>query len=1076
MSQTQERQNRSIKRTLCIGLGGTGRDVLMRIRRLIIDRYGKLSELPILSFVHIDTDKSATQISGLRTGKTYRGEDILFRDAEKVTATMTSIDINNIVQGLEHRSAYERQGPYDHIGCWLPPQILKDLKAIEEGAKGIRPVGRLAFFHNYRKIKAAIETADKLTRGHDAILVKKGFIVEPGLNIFIVGSLCGGTGSGMFLDVAYTLRRMYGEKGAQMFSYLIISPDLYGNTPNMNANTYAALKELNYYTTPETEFKACYDPQNLEIVQEKRPPFDYVYLVSNQTANDYKITEKSKLANVIASKIILDFCSEVTPFLKEPKDNFLTHLLKSDEHPRPNVQRYLTFGLAALYFPRDLTVQTSLNLIRLKLLKFWLQGEGQNPDPKDLLERFLMQWQSDRSRKDIFTLKLEEVTQEGNKTFTQNLNNWRNNLENKILECTSKEEREEIIQQLPRTFREQFRTVQSGETESNRGMWLTNLQQNRSRITDKLQQDITHFLSELLNPNYPDFSLNSGRSWLEALLTELNSSQRNIEEKIQNLGGMHRLEDVERKWKDSEQRIEDIESQGRLFIFNKNKQNMSKFQDESKTGIGQVYTLIKHNFEVCLHKEGLEIVRDLQKYVQLLINQGSNFSVILNNLKNFYDKKESDLRQLKSDEMTGEAIFGEEDTDEYYHSLLPDNEGRSQLVSVSGKINEKVGLGESLVNFLIRDRLIDEEQLCKEIDETVDQIFASRSLNVVQSVIKRFMNTYSLCDREIRLKQIFLEAEPLLPLNLADSYFFDEPGKHLKLIGFKQTDELEVQQFKNLLIKDLGISDNVLKPTQTEDEIIIVNEYAGFPLRLIHGLEQMRQQYYRQHHFDCLLLHNDYSTLFTDIIPPEARKIEELQDIFYPCLALDILKYNPETNSYDFQYYDKLHDIYDIANLSYVWSEALEQLANLNDMANTLKIGLEEKINQLKAQPYLWEKEDLPKLRKFARKITDLPETDPNYPYKATAVGTRETLNTSAKEGIILRFLRRLEAEISYGQKQSPTQTIYALPQSEIINSINSTNHEQENMAKLEKLMDWYEQGKLTEEEFKAAKKKILNL
>jgi hypothetical protein len=49
-------QTRAIKRTIIIGLGGTGRDVLMRIRRFIIDKYGKLSNLPVVSFVHIDTD------------------------------------------------------------------------------------------------------------------------------------------------------------------------------------------------------------------------------------------------------------------------------------------------------------------------------------------------------------------------------------------------------------------------------------------------------------------------------------------------------------------------------------------------------------------------------------------------------------------------------------------------------------------------------------------------------------------------------------------------------------------------------------------------------------------------------------------------------------------------------------------------------------------------------------------------------------------------------------------------------------------------------------------------------------
>ncbi|MFM6402283.1 MAG: tubulin-like doman-containing protein, partial [Planktothrix sp.] len=78
--QANDYQLQGVQRTICIGLGGTGRDVLMRIRRLIVEKYGDLTELPIVSFVHIDTDKTATQSASLKTGNTYRGVDLSFRD------------------------------------------------------------------------------------------------------------------------------------------------------------------------------------------------------------------------------------------------------------------------------------------------------------------------------------------------------------------------------------------------------------------------------------------------------------------------------------------------------------------------------------------------------------------------------------------------------------------------------------------------------------------------------------------------------------------------------------------------------------------------------------------------------------------------------------------------------------------------------------------------------------------------------------------------------------------------------------------------------------------------------------
>ena len=196
----EEKQLRSINRTICIGLGGTGRDVLMRIRRLIADRYGNFKQLPVISFVHIDTDKATSRITDLRTGNFYHGIDLRFTDAERVSAVMSRSEVNNMVQELSRPSSnYEGSpGVYKNLQEWFPPQLLKNLKAIDEGAQAIRPVGRLAFFHNYRKIKQALISAEQRTRGHDSFLLKKGLRVANKLNIFVVGSLCGGTGSGVF--------------------------------------------------------------------------------------------------------------------------------------------------------------------------------------------------------------------------------------------------------------------------------------------------------------------------------------------------------------------------------------------------------------------------------------------------------------------------------------------------------------------------------------------------------------------------------------------------------------------------------------------------------------------------------------------------------------------------------------------------------------------------------------------------------------------------------------------------------------------------------------------------------------
>ncbi|MTJ32581.1 tubulin-like doman-containing protein [Aphanizomenon sp. UHCC 0183] len=1074
-ASAKETQSRGINRTICIGLGGTGRDVLMRIRRLIVDRYGDLNKLPIVSFVHIDTDKAATQVTGIRTGSTYHGVDLSFKEAEKVGATMSSRDVTMFVEGLERRSEYSNYGPYDHIGRWFPPGLLRDIGAIEDGAKCIRPVGRLAFFHNYQKIKTSIVTAENRTRGHESFLLKSGLRIEPGLNIFVVGSLCGGTGSGMFLDVAYSLRDIYRDETAKIFGYLVISPDLYGNTNKMITNTYAALKELNYYSTPGTTFEAVYDLENSVIVQNKKEPFDYAYLISNKTLGEYQILTQGKLCNVIAHKIALDFSGELAPVIKSNRDNFKEKMIESDKHPRRNTQRYLTFGLSAIYFPRDTIIEIALTKVGLELVRFWLNGKGQSPDPINLLEQFLIQhnWHNDLGKRDGLTNKLAESVEESNKTFSNSLKTWQNKLSRLIAECRNKDDRTNIRQQLAAEFYKQFRTVQPGETESIRGYWLTKLMQATPKITKELNRNIDDYVMQLLTPVDPNFSIKNTRNWLDSLRHELHKYQGDLQEKITDFGGIKRLEDVERKWENTEQTIEDMENKlGIPFVDFKN----IPFQDECKKVMQEVYKIIKHNFELTVLQETLKIVNQLQKQVQEKEKQIAAFSSLVEDLESAYEKEERELKQLNFDEMSGEAIFDTEDIELCYQTMIPENDVCPQLVLASSALTEENGRGASLAFFLNIERTT-HSQLKQEIDLKIDSLFAFRGSNIVTSVIKRFMQKYSLAARSTRLAQIMQEGQPLLRLNLNDPYFRDETGKSSKLVGHKNTDELEVKQFKSLLTQDLSVQQSELKEVQADDEILIVNEYAAFPLRLISSLERMRNPYLREQNSGTSFLHNDYRASFPDIIPPDARRMEELEDIFYPCLALELLTENQDTQELEFKHYDSFQDSYYTAAVSANWMQALEDLANNRNIADTLQKILDDTISQMENNPKLWENEYLPKLRQFPDKLKQIPEDSPNFPHIQKVYNNQDTV----RKGIINRFLEKMEAKFRNTNSILPrnntgTQTAIV---GEIVSHSpqdNTGNQNQDKLrSELERLKELFDNNLVTQEYYEIQMQKILD-
>lgn len=1008
-------QGQGISRTICIGLGGTGRDVLMRIRRLIVDRYGDLESFPIVSFVHIDTDKAAIQGSNMKSGNTYRGVDLTFKPSEQVNATMDTNAINSFVQGMEQRLTYGRESPYDHIGLWFPPQLVRNIKAVEDGAKGIRPVGRLAFFHNYQNIKKTIENAEGRTRGKEAMMLQqRGLRIEKGLSIFVVGSLCGGTGSGMFLDVAYSLRKNYGDQGAQIVAYLVICPKLYGDSPNIIANTYAALKELNHYTNSGTTFQACYDKQSAAVVNESRPPFEYTYLISHQNSEDYEILDGRKLCNVIAHKIALDFSGELAPVVKGMRDNFLQHMLQWDSHPRPNPQRYLTFGLAAIYFPRYVISQIALTRISNNLVTYWLNGEGQSPDPQVALDRFLKQWHGNLQQRDGLNSRLEAAVEEGDRTFDTYINSWKGRLERSTDDIKNKDDRQALKGNLIRELREQFRKVQPGETENTRGIWLTRLQQVSPEIEKKFKEEIDNFLAEVMIPGKPDFSIKTGRDWLDALRTELELHQRQLEEEITNFRGMKKSEDLEKKWQSGEISLEEIENKNYIFG-GKNKD----FQQELKKILRAGHDLIRHNFNLIVRQLTLESIKNLQAHIRDQSTDLSNFNRLVANVKSAYEAEERELAQLNFDEMSGEAIFDIEDIEICYKALMPEKEYRSQLDLISKQITDSLLVKDSLAFVMNR---VTQEQLQEETKKVIDHLFGKQSSQTITSVIKRFLQKYPTSNRIARLTQVRREAQPLLKLNASDPYFYKTSAKESELIGFKDTDDQEVKQFRLDLTSNLAISEDKLKPTQAEEEILMVTEYAGFPLRLIQGLEEMRNPYLREVNVHGSFLHNDYRTVFTDIIPPDVALMEGLQDIFYPCLALGLIRRSSEDNSLEFTYYDELRYSTNQAKLSPVWDQALEILANHPDMQRALDQLLQNVINQIKQQSQQWKENYLPKLENFVAQVKQLPQENPNYPYKDTVIGRTGTIENPGKEGIINRFRKKMESPNGSSMNTSTNQ------------------------------------------------------
>ena len=125
-----EARLRGISKSIVIGLGGTGHKIVLDVRKRLVEKYGTLDVIPIVSFIQVDTDGAV-----LARNLNY-SEEVNLRRAEVIHAS---------VAGVENLK--NRLNDYPHLRSWLKPSALTG--DIYQGAGAIRAQGRLAYFWNY---------------------------------------------------------------------------------------------------------------------------------------------------------------------------------------------------------------------------------------------------------------------------------------------------------------------------------------------------------------------------------------------------------------------------------------------------------------------------------------------------------------------------------------------------------------------------------------------------------------------------------------------------------------------------------------------------------------------------------------------------------------------------------------------------------------------------------------------------------------------------------------------------------------------------------------------------------------
>ena len=367
--------------TLIIGIGGIGCNIVAETFKSL-----DAEDKETIATVCMDTDANDL--------KRYQELGV-----DAVIQTSTNDVVGDILAKPENKGMTE----------WFQTNPLLNEKSMLEGAGQIRQSSRLAMLSciNANKFGALEQAIDKLNRA--------GTLYPQSMKTFIVGSIAGGTGAGMMVQLPFYLRKLIGEKKHVLIRGLFLTPDVCKSVQGYNpikiesiySNAYACIKEIN--ACNENAFSNASDiPIDIECYEKGRAadgvitnliPYDFIFLIGKKNLND-GIFGNGYLTNYfdMAKNILRAQLTQIGSKLYSAEDNLiLGHI---DAH---GMDRYCGAGAVEVRYPLD--------AISKYCALSWAKDIIQNQWEK--LDRvYLDKKQADREQqvKDPFHIPADEAT------------------------------------------------------------------------------------------------------------------------------------------------------------------------------------------------------------------------------------------------------------------------------------------------------------------------------------------------------------------------------------------------------------------------------------------------------------------------------------------------------------------------------------------------------------------------------------------------------------------------------------------------------------------------------------------
>jgi hypothetical protein len=340
--------------SIFIGIGGIGGSIVSQVRQALDVRVAFAGDSPAardrandFRFVVVDTWKdNATR--NLRASQMF-----------DVPAGASKHNVNARVEAWYH-------GSDPAFKNWWPERNRMPLKVgdYDSGAGQLRLKGKLAYRISLSggdrlivdAVKEALHGIERVHGPESDVRI---------VNVYLVCSLGGGTGSGLVLALAQHLKETLPPHCRVIGAFPLASVTELGpgtaDTSSIWANTDAALREIDY---SQRHLHALDDPMNpflqwnQNTISGAEPPFQYVYLFGRRNSNGQTLPEFSQYVDLIAQTLIAETFSDLVDEeglpegIAGPHSQFISNLEATPTvGGRPTT--YASAAVASLVYPAE---------------------------------------------------------------------------------------------------------------------------------------------------------------------------------------------------------------------------------------------------------------------------------------------------------------------------------------------------------------------------------------------------------------------------------------------------------------------------------------------------------------------------------------------------------------------------------------------------------------------------------------------------------------------------------------------------------------------------------------------------